>query len=240
MVYITHDIDWLNPWHPFALAKTATHVTKWLRLSQLRNRSVFLSGIEKLLCVNQNNSAEAIWLIGASTQNTYQAKGLRYTFNDSDFNNAIHTLKSAHVKVGLHSVSTESVYDQAIRLSTKIQEKVLFHRSHFLNFNPNTLYPQLQQAGVTTDFSLGTARNITLGHTQPINNELNLVHTTLFDNIFFFQKPEAVFEQFKATLQLAQARHQHTAVLFHPENFLINPALWEYYQEVLHIIKSTH
>lgn len=240
MVYVTHDIDWLNPWHPFALAKTATHGTKWLRLAQLHNRSIFLNGIEKLLGVNQNNSAEAIWLIGASTTHTYHRKGLRYAFNDADFNQTINLLTNANVEIGLHSVSSQSILEQSQNLANKLNKNILYHRSHFLHFNPNTLYPQLHSVGITTDFSSGSARTISLPETTSPIHSVNITPTVLFDNIFFFQPPEAVFEQLKQTLQTANARHQNIAILFHPENFLINPALWEYYQEVLRIIKSTH
>lgn len=240
MIYITHDIDWLNPWHPLAIAKTATHGKKWLRLHQLKNRNVFLLGIDALLETNAHQNVEAIWHIGASIQSTFLPKGLRYQYSDADFNKVIQKLNEAQAEIGLHSIATETIAAQAQRLKQAIQKPINYHRSHYLNYNANLLYTQLQQCGITTDFSLGHARNININLQNTSANGVNIVPTILFDNMFFFHQPEFVFEQFKLALQHAQAHQQDVAILFHPENFLINNALHEYYQETLKIVKESN
>jgi hypothetical protein len=48
-----------------------------------------------------------------------------------------------------------------------------------------------------------------------------------------------VFDKFKQTIQVAQAQQRDVAILFHPENFIINPKLWEYYEEVLRLVKES-
>jgi hypothetical protein len=220
--------------------KVVTHGNKWLRFSQLRNRSIFLEGIQQLLTINNTYQTNSIWLIGGSTQHTFHRKGLRYQANDSNYQQAVTLLKEAGVTLGLHSVSTEPILNQTERLSVLLDKPILHHRSHFLQFNPHTLYAELQQAGIPIDYSLGSAREIQLpGVSTPIHG-VNSIPTVLFDNSFFFHPPELLFEQFKQVLKTAQQRQQDVAILFHPENFLIQPALWEYYQEVLHLIKSTH
>ncbi len=238
MIHITHDIDWLTPIHPLAWIKTLTHGNKWLRFSQLRNRSIFLEGIQQLLNINENHQTNSTWLIGASSQHTFHRKGLRYKANDTEHQQTLALLKDVGVNVGLHSVSSEPIKNQAERLSNLLAKPIHHHRSHFLQFNPNTLYTELQQAGIHTDYSLGVAREVHLSNPITPIQGVHSIPTVLFDNSFFFHPPEMVFEQFKQVLKTAQQRQQDVAILFHPENFLIQPALWEYYQEVLHLIKS--
>lgn len=224
--------------HPLAWIKPLTHGNKWLRFSQLRNRSVFLESIQQLLKINDIHQTNSTWLIGASSQHTFHRKGLRYKATDTEHHQALASLKDAGVTVGLHSVSTEPIITQADRLSSLLAKPIHHHRSHFLQFNPDTLYTELQQAGIHTDYSSGVAREVQLSNPITPIQGVRSIPTVLFDNSFFFHPPEMVFEQFKQVLKTAQQRGQDVAILFHPENFLIQPALWEHYQEVLHLIKS--
>ena len=239
MIYITHDIDWLNPLHPYSVIKTFTHGKKWIPPSLLFNPKLFLQGVERLLQFNQNQHTKSIWLIGANNQHTFYRKGLRYHSTSSAYAPAISLLKTAEVEVGLHSVSSAPIVEQCNRLSDILDKQIQYHRSHYLNFNPETLYQELQHAGIKVDFSKGTSRAITLP--QQIQNTVNVsaVPTILFDNVFFFQPPDEVFNQLKKTLLAAQAQQRDVAILFHPENFIINPKLWEYYEEVLRLVRES-
>lgn len=238
MIYITHDIDWLTPTHAYSIIKTATHGKKWINVSQLFNRNIFLQGIQSLQNTNAQHQVNGIWHIGASSKHTYKQFGLRYNIQTSNWIKALHILKERNAVIGLHSVNTESIKDQVQCLQQITQQPIQFHRSHYLKYTPQQLYPQLQQCGITTDFSLGQAREITLPTNSNLNQAVKCIPTVLFDNIFFFQSPETIFSAFKLTLQKAHQQQQPIAVLFHPENFLVNPALHEYYQETLRIIKS--
>ena len=239
MIYITHDIDWLNPLHPYSVIKTFTHGKKWIQPSILFNPKLFLQGVERLLLFNQNQHTNSIWLIGANNQHTFFRKGLRYHTTSSTYTSALTLLKTAEVEIGLHSVSSAPILEQCNRLSNILDKQIKYHRSHYLNFNPDTLYQELQHAGIKIDFSKGTSRAITLP--QQIQNTTNVsaVPTILFDNIFFFESPNLVFDQFKQTLQEAKSQKRDKAVLFHPENFIINPKLWEYYEEVLNLVRES-
>lgn len=240
MIYITHDIDWLNPLHPYSVIKTFTHGKKWIKTSQLFNQNIFIEGIERLLQFNQDHHAQSIWLIGATNTHTFQRKGLRYHFDDLKVHQTLSLLKESKVEIGLHSVSSESIVEQCNKLTNALGKHIHYHRSHYLNFNPKILYPQLQQAGITTDFSTGASRDILLPQQANNMEGVTLTPTILFDNIFFFQTPEKVFEQLKQTLHAAQLQQRDVAILFHPENFIINPALWEYYEEILQLLKSLY
>ena len=239
MVHITHDIDWLSPLHPYSVIKTFTHGKKWIKTSQLLNRKIFIEGIERLMQFNQSQNTNSIWLIGAPGKHTFYRKGLRYRFGDRTYNHMVSILKESKVVFGLHSVSSEPINQQFDRLTNVLGKPIDYHRSHYLNFNPTSLYPQLKKATINTDFSTGLSRNICLPkHIPPIEG-VSITPTILFDNVFFFQAPEKVFEQFKQTLHDAKAEQRDVAVLFHPENFIINPALWEFYEEVLKMVRES-
>ncbi len=239
MIYITHDIDWLNPLHPYSVVKTFTHGKKWIPSSMLFNPKLFLQGIERLLQFNQNQKTKSIWLIGATNQHTFYKKGLRYRSTDSAYASAISLLQNAEVEIGLHSVSSAPIVEQCNRLSDILNKPIQYHRSHYLNFNPDTLYNELQQAGIKVDFSTGASRAITLPAQNQNTANISAVPTILFDNIFFFESPNQVFHQFKQTIQAAKAQQRDVAILFHPENFIINPKLWEYYEETLRLVRGS-
>lgn len=238
MIYLTHDIDWLNPLHPYSVIKTITHGKKWINTSQLFNPKIFVEGITQLLALNQSHQINSIWHIGAPTTHTFHRFGLRYDINSQAYQKVISNLLNANAEIGLHSTSYETITKQAETLMRVTQKPIQYHRSHFLQYNSQTLYSQLAAAGITTDFSLGEARKISLPEVISTSENIQLIPTILFDNIFFFEKPETVFEQFKQCLKTAQTQQKDVAILFHPENFLINSALKEYYQETLRIIKS--
>ncbi len=240
MIHVTHDIDWLTPTHLYSIIKTATHGQKWIKVSQLFNKNIFLQGIQNLQKINAQHQVNGIWHIGAPSQHTYKTFGLRYNKQSPNWTKAMHLLKEQQATIGLHSVNTESIIQQAQQLQEIIQQPILFHRSHYLKFTPQELYPQLQQCGITTDFSLGEAREITLPANTNLNHQVKCIPTILFDNIFFFQSPEIIFETFKQTLNKAHQQQQDIAVLFHPENFVVNPALHDYYQETLKIVKESN
>lgn len=205
----------------------------------LFNPKLFLEGIERLLQFNQNQQTKSIWLIGATNQHSFYKKGLRYRSIDSTYASAISLLQNAEVEIGLHSVSLAPIVEQCNRLSDILNKPIQYHRSHYLNFNPDTLYNELQQAGIKFDFSTGASRAITLPAQNQNTANISAVPTILFDNIFFFESPDQVFHQFKQTIQAAKAQQRDVAILFHPENFLINPKLWEYYEEVLRLVRES-
>ncbi len=205
----------------------------------LFNPQLFLQGIERLLQFNQNQKADAIWLIGATDQHTFYRKGLRYRSKDSAYVSTISLLESAKVEIGLHSVSSAPIVEQSNCLSDVINRPIKYHRSHYLNYNPDTLYNELQHAGIKVDFSLGTSRAITLPSQSQNTTSVSAIPTILFDNIFFFESPNLVFDKFKETLLEAQSQQRDVAILFHPENFIINPKLWEYYEEVLRLVRES-
>ncbi|MES2691520.1 MAG: hypothetical protein V4658_14015 [Bacteroidota bacterium] len=239
MLFITHDIDWISPLHPYSLAKVFTHGKKWIGLSKVIQPDIFIRHIEKLVSFNQSHQVNAIWLSGAPQKHSFQKFGLRYTADCPSYKTALNMLLEAGCEIGLHSVNTESFARQTIALSELTRQPIHYHRSHYLKFDENSLFKNLQQQHIKTDFSLGNARKIDLPSQMPvITYGINCVPTLLFDNAFFFNDPKDVLHQFKQKINEANMLKQDVAILFHPENFAVNPALWDYYEEVISIVEE--
>jgi hypothetical protein len=239
LIYITHDIDWVSPLHPYSVVKAFTHGKKWLGLHKIVQPNIFVNHIEKLIRFNNDHDIYPVWLTGAPLKHSYQKFGLRYTADCSVYKKIIHILNESDAEIGLHSVNSESLPSQVNALIALTGKPLNYHRSHYLKYDENTLFRSLQYQGIKTDFSLGNARKVGMPAQVPfVTYGVNCVPTVLFDNAFFFYPAEDVFRQFRQSLTEASQAGKDMAVLFHPENFAVNPALWEYYKETLAIVKS--
>ena len=213
-----------------------THGSNWIKLKQLLQQDIFLKSIESVQQTNQKNNLHAIWLVGATSKSLYSRYGLRYTIQTNGYSKLIEILTDAPCTIGLHSINNESIVAQAQRLMSFTNTSVHYHRSHFLKQSQN-LGEELSQANIKVDFSYGHARQTELLNT-PQQGPINYIPTILFDNAFFFNKPKEVISGFATTLKRAQLQNRDVAICFHPENFLVMPALHEYYEEVIRLAKN--
>lgn len=239
MIHITHDIDWLSPAHPYSIVKALTHGDKWIKFRQISDRDIFIREIERLLAFDETNGVKAIWLVGAPSSGTFSRFGLRYHIRHKNYHTCLSLLKKAGVETGLHSINTESFSGQIQNLSAQMQKPVKYHRSHYLKFSITELTEQLRTHKVLADYSLGHARQVGIPELASRQDHTpRFIPTVLFDNIFFFEKPETVFNQFLQAIQEAKKRQLDISILFHPENFVIRPELYRYYSEIIHICKN--
>ncbi|MFN5884408.1 MAG: hypothetical protein ACK445_03630, partial [Bacteroidota bacterium] len=162
--------------------------------------------------------------------------GIRYTIHSANYPLLIQLLKRWGCAIGLQGIVEEKLNTQVIQLKSFTGQNVLYHRLHFLK-QYNELENDLAQANIKVDFSFGKARQVHLAESDS-NTEVKFVPTLLFDNAFFFNNPEEVFSTFSTELRKAIATNKDVAICFHPENFLILPALREYYQEVIRISRN--
>jgi hypothetical protein len=236
--YITHDIDWISPMHPYSCIKSVTHGKKWINFTNIFNTHLFTNQIEALHRFNLLHDINSIWLVGAQSGHTYKRYGLRYSIRCRSYRRMLKQLSENGATIGLHSVMHEPIVKQVNALQQLTGNAIHFHRSHYLKFNPDHLYPALKQQRILTDFSLGKARQVSLAEQPTITHGINTVPTILSDNSFFFKPAEEVFMQFYQTVEQAVEKQMSIAVLFHPENFVIMPELWEYYQTCINFLKK--
>ncbi len=243
MLYLTHDIDWLNPWHPYSVVKFFTRGKNWLSAKDILNPNVFLQSIKRLIEFNEANGlSNNIWLIGGNKTGQFKRYGLRYDISTKQYKKMLAMFREHNLEIGLHSTTYENLSAQAETLGQITQKKILFHRSHFLFTNQLKF---LKQTNIKVDFTFGKAREVFLQEIPPTFHlsDTRYVPTILLDNIFFdnpyfAQHPEKIFSDFTQTLKTALSKQQPVAILFHPENMVVFPALWEYYAEIIRICKA--
>ncbi|MES2780142.1 MAG: hypothetical protein V4651_09635 [Bacteroidota bacterium] len=255
-IYITHDIDWLNPLHPYSIVNYIRSVFsshRWLHVQQFFQKDIFLRTIENILTIERGAGVNAIYHIGATNGKSFQRYGIRYNQSDKLYSALIYLLKSYNQHIGLHS-SYDADEQHLIQVEKILLEKattqtVNAHRSHFLHSHTQSLYPQLAQAGIRYEFGNGMAREIGLagnipGKYKPYDSiskkilDVTIVPLILMDNVFFVRPYHEVIRSFKETLHQVKEYNGSACILFHPENMILKPQLWNYFEEIIHICKQ--
>lgn len=241
----THDIDWIDPWHPYALLNGVRAVFfrhRWLSRSELLHRTVFIEQIDRVLAYEREQGIEPIVCIGAKRTHSYQRFGIRYTTRSAYYPLLVDTLKKHSVKIGLHSEQETPIQEQWQTLKQVTGVESQFHRSHFLQYN-RTTEQQLETTSLCYDLGNGS-RQVTgfinglpgAIHLQfPSGNMLTRYPMVLMDNHFFDRPYHEVMGSFKNALLELKAFKGTACVLLHPENFVLKPVLWNYLDEIIHL-----
>jgi hypothetical protein len=257
-IYLTHDIDWLNPQHPYSIIKFFRSFlvpgNKWYDFTTLVHKDSLLRNIEKLIRFEVRHNLSSAFFLGANNRLLSLGRyDIRYSIKDGLFTELIDLLKQYQIPVGLHSSYNASskrlISCEKKRLEQYTDTLIHSHRSHFLNYDPDTLYSQLEVASIKYDFGAGAARAVRLtnhfpGKFKPIHAITNQIHNVtcipliLMDNAFFFHKQKDVMNTVRQTLDLLQESKGSACILFHPENMLLKPELWDYYEEIIHLCKE--
>jgi hypothetical protein len=253
--YITHDIDWLDLHHPYSFANylrslLSKHV--WFNAKQLWGKDALLKNIEQLLKLENELGLHATYCIGA-TQHSLGRFDIRYSTNSSLYQELISLITTQKQSIGLHSSYHASTNDQITReletLKKYTSQNITAHRSHYLNGDKNILYTQLKDAGIKYELGHGMPRTVGLadhfpGKRKPINPitkeviDLTIIPLILMDNVFFVKPYHEVIAEFKDTLSRVKEYNGSVCILFHPENMLLKPQLYNYFEEIIHICKQ--
>ncbi len=255
-IHFTHDIDWLNPWHPYSIIKSLRSIAgkqTWLSLKQLKHHDLFLNNIEKLLSIESRYNIRATYCIGATSGKQLGRYDIRYSLENKLAQELISLLQSQQQLIGLqssyHAHRADTLVSQATLLANNTHKPIPAHRSHYLNAPPALLYPQLEEAGILYDFGYGSSRSVGFknrfpGKFRPIDPQtgnvfnLTVIPLILMDNVFFYSSGQQVMEQFKRTLDQLQRYNGTACISFHPENMILKPKLYDYFEEIIHICKQ--
>ena len=249
-VFFTHDIDWIDPLHPVSIIKSFIHNKRWLRPHQLFDESIFISGIEKLISIEKHYGIDAIYMLGANSNRTTNSRyDIRYNTNNSIYRKLIGIINSLNVSVGLHSQIELNIEKQLTSLSKISKREIIHHRRHYLNFDPLTMWTYLDGVGIKYDYSVAQSTTVGFANGIPrdylaldfIGSKLlntHVVPTILCDNAFFKNDKRVILESFKITLDQAFVYGSKLAILFHPENMVVFPFLWDIYEEIIDICKQ--
>lgn len=254
-VYLTHDVDWLDPQHPYSWLKFTRQFIQprktWFDLRHMLQQDVLLRNIEQLLQFEQEQNLHSIFFIGA-TKDAMGRQSVRYTVDDPLYAALIDALKKHKATIGLHSCNTahDPYAMQQARLEKHAQQAVRYHRSHFLHYDVETLFAQLEQAGLLFDMSMGKAQQISFASgtcrayrgidlQRMQMSKVTEVPLLLMDNAFFWLPEQQVMDDFKRNLDHAMQHNGTFSILFHPENMLLKPRLWDLYEQVAGLCRNS-
>jgi hypothetical protein len=256
-IFLTHDIDWLNPAHPYSILKylysRINQNYRWYSYAVITQKDSLLRNIERLISLEQKHGVSSLFFLGAMNKSMGR-HDIRYTTSDPLFTELIALLNaSQNTTIGLHSsyhaCEKELIESEKSTLEHFINKKVNIHRSHFLNYDPDQLYAQLEHSNIEYDFGLGYARTVGAkngfsGKFRPVNIKqqraynITCIPLILMDNVFFFHPYQNVMNSFRDAIQKLREHNSSACILFHPENMILKPDLWHYYEEIIDICKQ--
>lgn len=255
-VYTTHDIDWINPHHPYSIAnyiRAAFTTHRWLTAAQLWQKDSLLKNIEQLLRLEHELGVSATYCIGATAGLQLGRYDIRYATNSSLYAEMCSLIGSYNQSIGLHSSVNAGKHNaigaELASLQKHTSQTIVSHRSHYLSGEAQTLHTELEQAGIKYELGNGAARIVGLANgfpgkykpVNPITNntiDVTIVPLILMDNIFFVKPYYEVMAEFKQTLNTVKQYNGSVCILFHPENMLLRPQLYNYFEEIVHICKQ--
>ncbi len=255
-VYTTHDVDWINPHHPYSIAnyiRAAFTPHRWLTAAQLWRKDSLLRNMEQLLRLENELGVSATYCLGATTGWQLGRYDIRYATNSSLYAEMISLIAEHNQSIGLHSSvkagKQNSIGAELASLQKHTSQTIVAHRSHYLQGDAQTLYTRLELAGVKYELGNGAARTVGLtngfpGKYKPVNQATNnkiditIVPLILMDNVFFVKPYHEVMAEFKQTLNTVKQYNGSVCILFHPENMLLKPQLYNYFEEIIHICKQ--
>jgi hypothetical protein len=254
-IHISHDIDWINPLHPYSMLNYVRSLVSnhpWFTPKQLFNKQVLLDNIAQLLQLEKEQAVSSLFCIGAHKNSTLNRYAIRYKTSTSLYKPLLKLIQENNQSIGLHSgyhsVERKNIIVEKNSLEHFTQQPIIAHRSHYLQHN-ELMYEQLDAAKIAYDLGNGNIREVGLingfpGKTKPIHTKTGIVFncTTipliLTDNVFFVKPYHEVIQEFTHTLQQLKNYGGSGCILFHPENMLLKPQLWNYFEEIIHICKQ--
>jgi hypothetical protein len=255
-IHITHDIDWINPRHPYSFAnvlRSALGKHAWLTLKQTLAKNTFVKNIEQLIELEKQLDVQAIYCIGAMTGTQLGRYDIRYSINGRLTKKVIEMILSRQHTIGLqssyHAFEKKSLVEESHQLNAATHETTVIHRCHYLNAPPSMLYPQLEEAGLKYELGFGSSRQIGLKNQFPgkfkpidpvtgISYDVTVIPLVLMDNAFFYAPYHEVLKSFRNTLHQLKNYNGSACISFHPENMLLKPQLYNYFEEIIHICKE--
>jgi hypothetical protein len=255
-IHITHDIDWLNPHHPYSLVKSLRATLSkhpWLSLKQVVQQDILLRNIEQLLSLEKELDIQAIYCLGSSSGLQMGRYDIRYSSHSRMFNEFKTMLNTYIQTIALHSsidaAQTNQLAYEISSLQLHSKQPVPIQRCHYLKHSTPAFYQMLAQKGIRYDIGYGRAQTVGLlnhfpGKFKPIDPisllpiDITIIPLILLDNVFFKQSYHEVITAFRKTLDTLKQYNGSACLLFHPENMLVKPQLYSYFEEIIHICKQ--
>jgi hypothetical protein len=255
-VVLTHDVDWVTPREPVSMAKSLVQATRrpgrWLSLAQAVSGDAFLRAVDRLLELEQEVNARS-WFFMLAGPYRPSRWGSRYDCRWGTARRLARAVQAAGCQVGLHgsyeASEAHSYRREVNRLAEVLGERVRLHRSHYLRFDRNGLWSDLEEAGIEVDSSVGlvSGMGFRAGLATPYRPflpsaaraarvlELPLVY---MDGAEDLNDADRRMTELGETLATVRSAGGWVALLLHPESIAVDLRWVDFYRRVLALCRE--
>lgn len=253
-VIFTHDVDWISGRIGVSVLKSIKEIfnrnRSWITLGQALQKNIFIDTYSEMLMVEKDYNIKT-WNFLLSGPNGKRRYSSRYDINWELSRKLVEIILESGNGIGLHGsyyASEENLYKlEAERLASAIGRPIIAHRNHYLRFNPDEFYSQLEAAGIKYDFSVGFSSEIgfraglavpylPFNHEKAIPSEVVEIPLIYMDRISHLSNETEIFDKLYLVLEEVKKYNGCVSVLFHPESFAIDKRWLRFYEKLIKII----
>lgn len=255
-VVLTHDVDWVTPREPVSLAKSLVRAVRpqgrWVPLGQAVSGDAFLRSVERLLELEAEAGARS-WFFMLAGPYRPSRFGSRYACTWRAARRIVAAVRAAGCLVGLHSSywarEARSYARETARLSECLGEPVRVHRSHYLRFDRERLWEDLEEAGIEVDSSVGLASGLGFRAGlatpyRPFRSDAARAARVVELPLVFMDRPTDVtnaerrLRELGEILERARSVRGWVSILIHPESLAVEPRWADFYRRTLALCRD--
>ncbi len=253
-VIITHDMDRTTPFEPFSILNSfgsASGIRKspWWPIMTSLSPHAIIKTCERLLEYERSCGIGAYYFM-MSGPFGFGRFSTRTDIRWGLSRELVMQIQQAGMNIGLHGsygARDACTYKQEKdQLEEVIGHPILTHRNHYLRFDPEKIYSQLDTAGIAYDFSIGFGSKVgfraglggiyrgfdfSKGHSSIVRS----VPLLFMDSGFFAHDPEIYLHELRLSLLKVKKVSGCVSLLFHPEEFLIYPDGWAIFTRIINL-----
>ena len=255
-VVITHDVDRTTGLEPMMLVKSVVGQLRlkpaWTPKPGVLQPKRWLQNLARLLEFEQDNGIGALYFLLSGPYGLRRYSS-RYGIRWSQSREVVRLILEAGMRVGLHGSyyarDRNSYGDELRRLEDVVGMTVTCHRNHYLRFDPRSAWHQLENAGISHDFSIGfnyrvgfrtgcASAHSTFDLSQGRKSSVVSVPLLFMDNVTAVGSSTHALAELERALEDVRRVSGCVALLFHPENFLGDEKSFAFFRQVVRKCKD--
>jgi len=246
-VVFSHDVDWVTTMEPLSIVKSLMarkwgQQRSWVTLSQAFKSGLLLDNLKTILQLEQQYQVGAYYfmLAGPYGWGRYSS---RY---DASWSWSRKSMDLINQYGAIKACEAGSYAEEARHLSEVLGAPVKHHRNHYLRFNPQNLWQQLEGADMAYDFSVGYVNH--MGYRAGLatayqgydwsNHKISTVTEVpliFMDRFPYLADKEGTIRQLEVILKQVRTFNGCVSILFHPEMYLLDQGCLQFYKQIIEL-----
>ncbi len=256
-VLLTHDIDWVTGFELFSIMKSIRNTflegpSRWIPLRSCFSADYFLEGLRSMIQLEADMDVRSCFFMLSGPYQPGRFSS-RYDCSWKTAKKFIREIIQSRSELGLHGsyeAGWKNSYEQErLKLEKVSGRTVRIHRNHYLRFDPIRFWSQLDRAGIRWDSSVGFVKYMGFrsGVAQPYRpydfekkrkSSIVEIPLVMMDRYPQLDHREEVIKSLAQLIMQVKKVSGCVAILFHPENMVVEPDFYSFYREVLLLLKN--